>query len=155
MTAMLRIGLFVVGAMSPALRSLRTFVAVSAVIAAPLSFFFSRAVLTERVPLFVGAIATYLLGLLSALAGWFLIYYSSRARKFGVLEGLAASVIAWLVFCVLCGFIGAAAFGEAAWLVAPIVFAYGLLLFPSWFVFIGGAFAGWICARQARAALVK
>ena len=137
--------------MGTALNSLRTFVGVSAVVAAPLSLFFSHALLAERLPLYVGAIATFFLGLVSALAGWSLIYYASKARKFGVLEGLAASIVAWLAFCVLCGLVGAAAFGEAAWLVTPIVFVYGLLIFPSWFVFIGGAFAGWLCARQARA----
>jgi hypothetical protein len=122
---------------------------VFAVVAAPLAVFFSHALLSEKIPLYLGAFFVYVLGLVAAATGWFVVYFGTKTRKFGVLEGVAASIVAWLVFSALCGLVGTALFGVVSWALAGAVFVYGLLLIPTWFVFLGGAFAGWLASKHA------
>jgi len=142
--------------MSAATRSLKIFLMVSAIVAGPLAAF-SAYFLEEELSVFVAFSAALLVALAAATVGWFLIYFTSKSRKFGVLEGLAASVVAWVAFCVLaslCGKVLASApsiFDLPAWMSAALLLVYGLLFPPIWFVFMGGAFAGWLIARPARA----
>jgi hypothetical protein len=124
------------------------YVGVAAVIAAPLATIVSRSWPAPHMSELVTFFVLFGCAIAAAALASCVIYLASAVHRFSTLEGLASAIVAWLLFAMLVAACCALLGGPESWVFGAFIGTYGLLFPPTWFVFAGGAFAGWLASRQ-------